>query len=122
MLSLLNDKEIFSCTYTPYISYMFQYHIECMIHCTSFTKTPSASKTAPLLFLLVLAPFPFSTIWAYPLTIWRCFQADAFVMEPFFNAQAVTAAHHIAICNAIAKAIRWLKPLALVVVKLVYKI
>ena len=66
---------------------MFQYHIECMIHCTSFTKTPSASKTAPLLFLLVLAPFPFSTIWAYPLPIWRRFQANAFVMEPFFNAK-----------------------------------
>ena len=121
MLSLLMIKKYLA------VHILRTYHtcfniIKCMIQCTSFTKTPSTSKTAPLLFLLVLAPFPFSTIWAYPLTIWRCFQADAFVMEPFFNAQAVTAAHHIAICNAIAKAIRWLKPLALVVVKLVYKI
>ena len=110
------------CIYIYIHGCISQYHI---VHYPFYfvrQDTESASKTTPLLFLLVLAPLPFSTIWTYPLPIWRRFQANAFVMEPFFNAQTVTATHHIAVRNTIAKAISWLKPLALVVVKLVYKI
>ena len=113
---------VYVCVYIYIHGCISQYHIVYYPFYFVRQDTESASKTAPLLFLLMLAPFPFSTIWANPLTIWRCFQADAFVMEPFFNAQTVTATHHITVRNTIAKAISWLKPLALVVVKLVYKI